>query len=153
MKICDQYSHLNALDMVQNKGIYEEIVSSLNQKDVIFEKGNPLFINKSISESFNSFGWGDDIRLKNSRLSISFLKSKVGLCVQLGNVARMYADILKLCYLYDEGIIDVGSISVPHKIESRILGQNYARYDRLIKEVELFQKIIKVPILIIGLSN
>ena len=153
MKICDQYSHQNALEVINKKGVFQEIEDCIDQESIIFEKGKPLSIKKIINSNFNSLGWADNIKIKNTQLSINFLKSKVGVCFQLGNVARMYADILKLGYLYDEGIIDAGVICVPHQIESRLLGANYARFDRLTKEVNLFRKIINVPILIIGLSN
>lgn len=153
MKICDQYSHRNALEIIQNKGVYQEIKFCIDNESIFFEKGQPLSIKKVISTNFNSLGWGDNIKIKNTQLSINFLKSRIGVCFQLGNVARMYADILKLGYLFDEGIIEAGVICVPHQIESRLLGANYARFDRLTKEIHLFQKIINVPVLIIGLSN
>ena len=153
MKPCDTYSHLNALEIIKNRGVYLEIHNCMNQESVLIEKGNPLYINKSIEDYFNSMGWADDIKLKNSKLSINFLKSRVGVCVQFGNVARMYADILKLGYLFNEEIIDAGVICVPHQIESKMLGANYARFDRLRTEIKLFHKIINVPILVIGLSN
>jgi hypothetical protein len=153
MKICDHYSHKDAAEIIHKIGVFQEIKDCIEQESLIFEKGKPLSIKKVISSNFNSRGWADNIKIRNTQLSINFSKSKVGVCFQIGNVARMYADILKLGYLFDEGIIKVGVICVPHQIESQKLGANYARYDRLKKEVYLFQKIINVPILIIGLSN
>jgi len=44
-------------------------------------------------------------------------------------------------------------VCVPHQLESAKLGANYARYDRLKKELKLFGKIIQVPVLVICLSN
>lgn len=86
-------------------------------------------------------------------LSISFLKSRVGVCFQIGNVARTYADILKLNQLNKKGIIDVGVIVVPHKLESKKMGANYAQFDRLANELSQFSDIISAPIIVIGLSN
>ncbi len=135
------------------KKIYSEIERCLTEVDIPFLKGTPTSIKNAVSENFNNSGWADRINIKHSRLSINYMKSRVGLCLQIGNVARMYADILKLCYLYDKGIIDVGVICVPHPFESRLLGVNYARFDRLKNEMILFKNIIKSPILIICLTN
>jgi len=153
MKVCDYFSHLDSQIIISEKKLFEEISNCLTINNLYFVRGNPAMIKKLVGERFNDQGWADRINLKNSKISISFLKSKVGVCFQIGNVARMYADILKLSYLFDEGIIEVGVLCVPHQIESSLLGANYARYDRLKTELKLFKNIIKVPILIICLSN
>lgn len=153
MKVCDYFSHLDSQYIISEKELLDEIIDCLTIDNISFQRGNPAQIKKIVGERFNDQGWADRINLKNSKISISFLKSKIGVCFQIGNVARMYADILKLSYLYDEGIIEVGVLCVPHQMESAILGANYARYDRLKAELKLFKNIVKVPILIICLSN
>jgi len=154
MKICDIYSHLYAADKLKGKGeIFNEIESILTDEKLIFGKHRPSEIKSKINNKFNNKGWADKTRIGQSRLTISFLKSKVGVCFQLGNVARTYADILKLTQLGKKNVIDVGLIIVPHKIESKKLGANYAQYDRLANEMKHFADIISTPILIIGLSN
>ena len=156
MKICDKYSHLSALEIITQKGtILEDIVNTFNNSSLIFEKGNSGHIKNLVSKGLNRLCWTDNIRVgkSKSKLTINFLKSRVGLCFQIGNVSRTYADILKICYMGDEGIIDVGVIVVPYDIESKILGENYAKYTRLEQEIKLFESILRTPILIIGLSN
>jgi len=154
MKIFNVYSHLGALDKLEiNSAIYSEIREILEDNSIIFGRDRPTEIKKRIGERFNHKGWADKVKVGNSKLTVSFLKSKIGVCVQLGNVARTYADILKLSQLGVTKIIDVGIIIVPASVESKLLGANYASYDRLQKEIVHFSDIIKNPILIIGLSN
>jgi len=156
MKICNKYSHLSALEIIRKKPtIYKEVEQVLNDKSLKFGRGNTHRIKKKISQGFNDLGWADKTKVGHgtSKLTINFLKSKVGLCFQIGNVSRTYADILKICYLGNEEIIDAGIIVVPNHIESNILGANYAKYDRLEREITLFESITKTPILILGLSN
>jgi hypothetical protein len=154
MKICDQYNHLNAIELIHLKdGILEELTDIVNASELIFGDTKPTIIKSLINERFNHLGWTDKVKVGTSNLTISFLKTKTGVCFQLGNVARTYADILKLMQLHNRGIIDVGIICVPHKIESLKMGANYAQYNRLAKEVAQFKDIITVPILVIGLSN
>jgi len=154
MKICDIYSynsadeHLNSLE-----NIYTDIKKVLNNHKLKFAKGNTRVIKKTIREEFTRNGWVDNVKIAGTHLSISFLKSRVGICFQLGNVSRTYADILKIQYLVNSNVIDLGILIVPHQLESKMLGQNYARYDRLVSELELFNKFITIPILLIGLSN
>jgi hypothetical protein len=156
MKISNQYSHLDAIGIIQGKqDIYNEIKNILNSNELKIERGNSIKLNKEIDTLFNSYGWGDKIKVGTGKsgLRISFLKSRVGLCFQFGNVSRTYADILKLCFLGNQNVIDSGIIVVPHSLESKMLGVNYAKYDRLEREMKLFNTIIKTPILIICVSN
>lgn len=156
MKIGETYSHLFAMDLILKKSvIYSEIIDVFNTDSLSFERNCTTRMKKHISWALSHHGWADKIKLaKNqSNLTINFLKSRVGLCFQIGNVSRTYADLLKLCHLGDEGVIDVGIIVVPFPNESRALGTNYANYDRLKQELILFNKIIHTPILIVGLTN
>jgi hypothetical protein len=154
MKIRDQYSHHNGLEKIQEKnGILEEIHKVLTNNNLLFGSNSPKEIKIITNERFNQIGWADKVKVGNSNLTISFIKSKVGICFQIGNVARTYADILKLFFLINKKLIDVGVIIVPHKIESNMMGANYAQFDRLVKELTQFDDIVNAPILILGLSN
>lgn len=153
MKIFKTDSFNNAFDLILKKDIWIEIESILNEPNLKFKKNSSRKIKTEINRKFNEKGYSDRIRILNTRLTISFIKSKVGICFQIGNVARTYADILKLSYLINNRLIDVGVIIVPMSEESNLLGTNYAKYERLFDELKLFKDVIKLPILLIGLSN
>jgi len=153
VKIFKTDSFNNAFDLILKKDIWIEIESILNEPNLKFKKNSSRKIKTEINRKFNEKGYSDRIRILNTRLTISFIKSKVGICFQIGNVARTYADILKLSYLINNRLIDVGVIIVPMSEESKLLGTNYAKYERLFDELKLFKDVIKLPILLIGLSN
>ena len=153
MKIYDQYDHLNAFKLIQDKNLYLELADIVSQNDLLFGDKSPSDIKKIIGSCFDEKGWADKVKVINTNLTINFSKSKVGVCFQIGNVARTYADILKLMALHHKKNIEVGVIIVPGELESKLLGKNYARYDRLEREIILYKDIITVPILAIGLSN
>ncbi len=154
MKIGDTYSHLKAKDIVRGKnGMMAEIHSFLNEPHLAFGKNKPDAIKKAISSKFNGKGWADKVKVGTSRLTINYMQQKVGVCFQLGNVARTYADILKLAQLGEKKVIEVGIIIVAHKLESKKMGANHAQYERLTKEIDYFRDIIKVPLMVIGLCN
>ncbi|MCB8949167.1 MAG: hypothetical protein H6653_14230 [Ardenticatenaceae bacterium] len=155
MQIINSYSHLNASEIIKKKQVvWPEIDSVLNNSEVEFGPTRPSEIKKVLNSSFNRLGWADRVRVHpNLKLTISFLKENVGVCLQLGNVSRTYADIIKLELLGERGIIDVGCIVVPDAQESKLLGANYARFDRLQREAVAFKKILNTPILILALGN
>ncbi|MBK7649618.1 MAG: hypothetical protein IPJ20_01190 [Flammeovirgaceae bacterium] len=154
MKICDQYNHHNGFERIQREdGLYRELEEILTEPNLRFGSNSPREIKRKISDRFNQKGWADKVKVGNSNLTISFLKFKIGICFQIGNVARTYADILKLCQLNKMGVIDAGIIVVPHKLESNKMGTNYAQFDRLASELFQFKDIVSTPILVLGLSN
>lgn len=154
MKICSLYNHHNGLERTKEKeGLYSEIEFILSESNLIFGVTSPREIKRVIGDRFNNKGWADKVKIGNSNLTISFLKTSIGICFQIGNVARTYADILKLCQLNKMGVIEVGIIIVPHKIESKKMGTNYAQFDRLENELIQFKDIVSIPILLVGLSN
>ncbi len=154
MKIVNQYNHHKGLERIQTKdGIFKEIKDALNNNDIKFGTTPPNQIKAETNERFNQNGWADKVKVGTSNLTINFLKKKVGICFQIGNVARTYADILKLSQLNKKGIIDVGIMIVPQKNESKLMGANYAQYERLVKDLAQFKEIIPTPIIVIGLSN
>lgn len=154
MKVCEEYSHLNAIEIIESKGhLLKQVRTFLNDKSCVFAKNATIPIKKKIALKFNNAGWSDKVRVSKSNLTISFLKDEIGVCFQLGNVARTYADVLKLCLLGEKGKIKAGIIIVPDKLESKMLGTNYADYRRLSGEIKIFKDILRTPILIIGLSN
>ena len=57
---------------------------------------------------------------------------------------------MKLQYLYLEGDIQVGVLIVPSKQAAKNIGSNLAHYERLQKELELFKKVVTLPILLVS---
>jgi hypothetical protein len=154
MKICDKYEHQNAYYVLEQKVEFSEVVSIVEVPGLIFGRDNPKYIKAVVSERFNEKGWADRVKVVPTvNLTINFMKNKVGVCFQLGNVARMYADLLKLETLGLDDKIDVGVIILPDALESSKLGANYARFDRLKKELQVFSRIFTLPMMVISLSN
>ncbi|MEM8506626.1 MAG: BglII/BstYI family type II restriction endonuclease [Bacteroidota bacterium] len=153
VQISNVYSHKNGEVIFENKEGHLELYKAIETCGYIFQKGAPPRIKKHMVKYLTGKQWADKVRVGNSRLTINFLKQRIGVCFQIGNVARTYADILKLDHLGNQNIIDVGLIIVPDEYESRILGTNYANYERLKNEVILFKNEIQTPLVILGICN
>lgn len=99
-------------------------------------------------------GWSDEFYLdRTSKITITSVKDNTGLCVQTGNMARMYADLLKLQALYSRGTISGGILILATAACGRTFGGNVASYERVIRELAIFDKVITMPLVIIGFDN
>jgi hypothetical protein len=110
-------------------------------------------LRRDILDRLFEAGWSSEVPIDpTSRISITSIKSRVGLCFQTGNMGRMYADLLKLQTLYLRESIDAGILLLPRKLVADELGSNIANYDRLTAELPIFQRTITTPLLIIGIE-
>lgn len=99
-------------------------------------------------------GWSDEYYLdRTSKITITSIKEKTGLCIQTGNMARMYADLLKLQALYSRDTITGGVLILATASCGRSFGGNVASYERVICELAIFDRVITMPLIIIGFDN
>lgn len=99
-------------------------------------------------------GWSNEYYLdRSSKITITSIKEKTGLCIQTGNMARMYADLLKLQSLYSKEIITGGILILATSSCGKSFGGNIASYERVIRELDIFDKVITMPLIIIGFGN
>ena len=99
-------------------------------------------------------GWSDEYRLDvESKITITSFQRKIGLRFQTGNVERVYANLLKLQTLFVRGNIVAGILIVPQKGMVKVFGSNCASYERLIKELPIFDQVITMPLVVIGFEE
>lgn len=100
-----------------------------------------------------SSGWSSEVAVSmDSDMTITSMKDNVGLCMQTGNMARMYADLIKLQTLYLDNAIKAAAIVVPSQPMAALLGDNIAQATRLGRELTIFRKAYHVPTLIFSLE-
>lgn len=94
-------------------------------------------------------GWSGEVAVAaGSGITISSSKNNIGLCLQTGNMSRMYADLIKLQKLFLDDAVKAGVIVMPTAAAARALGSNIANADRLKKELEIFRKVLYMPIIL-----
>ena len=107
-------------------------------------------INKFILKELYTLGWSGEIKIDyRSNMTITSAKELIGLCIQTGNYSRIYADLLKLQSLYKRNAIKGGIIVLPNRAAAKILAANISNGYRLRKELNIFSKIIDLPLVII----
>ncbi|MBE2180190.1 MAG: hypothetical protein IAE97_06930 [Chthoniobacterales bacterium] len=100
-----------------------------------------------------SSGWSGEVAVSmDSDMTITSMKDNVGLCMQTGNMARMYADMIKLQTMYLDNAIKSAAIVVPSQPMAALLGDNIAQSTRLERELAIFRKAYHVPTLIFALE-
>ena len=112
---------------------------------------------EELLKKIRGIGWSGKRKLfpSTSSISISSIKDDIGMCIQLGNIARYYADIVKLQHMHHSGSIREGVLIVYHlEAASRLFagGGNLATYERVMRELGLMSDSISFPITLIGIG-
>ena len=147
----ETYVHNYGLHAIPAKMV-KELKDVINEIDYNIQPRCATSLRKMITVELMMLGWSDKTRIDaESQVTITAMKSKVGLCLQTGNISRMYADLIKLQYLYQKDKIDSAFYILPSKESAKIMGDNVANIERLSNELQLYRYIISLPILVIGL--
>jgi hypothetical protein len=127
-------------------------------KDIKALDYNPMLENisklkSSLTNIFSKNGFILDRNLGTTKLKINGTKNNTGLAIQTGNAARFYADILKLQWLYEKDKIDNAIYVCLSKFSSKdSYSSNLINSERVIRELNFFDNIIKIPILLIEID-
>ena len=132
--------------------IQDEIKTAISQSKAL---GRATSARSSILNTLRSkHGWSDETALSpDANISIPARKGDVALCVQTGNMGRFYADLLKLEYLFNEGMIKGAVYVLPAKELAKEWGQNIANFERFTNEVKIFAKILHTPLVVFGIQK
>ncbi len=141
----DHCGGLTALPAAQRKEIEQAIVGCTTAPI----KRAASKIGADIESSLVKLGWSGEVSLsRDSRITITSMKHDVGLCLQTGNMSRMYADLLKLQHMFLNNTIKAGAMIVPSHASAKELGDNIANAERLIRELDIFRKVIHMPLVV-----
>ncbi len=147
------YSHCDGESIVPSVYVDElcKIVNNYQKKLGLYKIND---FKQYLLPAIHRKGWSDEYFLdRTSKITITSIKESIGLCIQTGNMARMYADLLKLQALYSRGTINGGILILPVASCGKTFGGNVASYERVIRELHIFDKVITMPLIIIGFDN
>ncbi|MCR5713533.1 MAG: hypothetical protein K6F98_01200 [Bacteroidales bacterium] len=146
-------SHRNGEDIV-SETLLSDIRDTFSKVEKRVERYEISDIRQGVIDDLQMKGWSDKIFLAlGSNISITAKKDDVGLCMQTGNVSRVYADLMKLQTLFMNGNIKAGIIIVATTDCARQYTCNAATYERLVRELDLFSQVITMPLVIVGFYN
>jgi hypothetical protein len=140
----------------------DKTISSANRKIIadaitgVAAKPGPGAASKIRSQLISNLkvsGWSGEVKLAaDSDMTITSMKDDIGLCLQTGNMSRMYADLMKLQTLYLNDAIKAAVILVPSQDAAKLLGSNIAQAKRLERELAIFKKAYHVPTIVYALE-
>lgn len=131
-----------------------EINNSIVGCNIKFRKGNIPVIRDKLHNDLMLLGWSPEVQIDpNSRISITSCKDNIGLCIQTGNMGRMYADLLKLQTMFLKSILNGAIYILPFKNTAKLMGDNIANYERLLRELQIFEEVITIPLVVIGFHD
>ncbi|MDR1075243.1 MAG: hypothetical protein LBL59_02775 [Xanthomonadaceae bacterium] len=128
----------------------QEIENAVSACEIAPARRAASKIGDAIMVALNKEGWSGEVALagRASKISITSMKQETGLCMQTGNMSRMYADLLKLQHMFLSNTIKVGAMIVPSHDAAKNLGDNIANADRLTRELDIFRKVIHMPLVV-----
>ncbi len=135
--------------------IANSVLSVIDALDYSLGKYEIKHFKDDLSDQIKLYGWSGKVSISaKSNISITSMRKNIGLCTQTGNMARMYADLMKLQALYLDDKIQAAIFVLPVKECANAFGGNVANYERFLNElINIFSKVITVPMLIIGFDN
>lgn len=133
--------------------IQVEIAGAIKAVSVKPGPGAATKIRDALISNLKSLGWPGKFPVAaGSDITITSMREGVGLCLQTGNMARMYADLIKLQTLYLDNAIKSAVIILPSEPVALLLGSNIAQARRLERELDIFKKAYHVPTLVFSLE-
>jgi hypothetical protein len=146
------YSHCAGREAVP-AAVQKEIIAAIGQVDVPIRAGAARTIRTQLLTAIKSAGWSSEVPVaQGSDMTITSMKGGIGLCLQTGNMARMYADLIKLQTLYLDNGITAAIFIIPSQQIALSIGDNIAQASRLQRELVIFRKAYHVPTLLFALE-
>jgi hypothetical protein len=118
---------------------------------IAIEPGCTGRIRAHLRDELTNAGWSYNVRVDpNSDLTVTGRFRDLAFQIQTGNVSRAMYDLLKLEYLYTQKKIEAAALAVPTKSAASIIGSNVANVERVWGELQLFDRIVTLPLLLIS---
>jgi hypothetical protein len=108
-------------------------------------------IHQHVQQEFMNEGWAIDVRLdQQHQLAVTAMKGDLAFQLQTGNMSRAPYDLLKLQYLFQAQRIEAAALALPTLAAAKIIGDNLANAERVCRELQLFDRVITVPIIVVA---
>lgn len=154
MLIVEEHSHRFGLEAVDDKSLLNEVRQLFVVPSQGISRGSAAGIKTHLRNRLSEKCWTLDCLVHpNYRLDINATKDRIGLMIQLGNVARAFYDLLKFQTMHLNSKIDAAVLAVPSSGAARALGSNIASFDRITNELALFKHIVSVPCLVLAIDE
>lgn len=152
MKLAFTYDeHHSAGPEWERRDLKDWLTDVFEAPAIKIEKRCTPAIREHVENEFLNEGWALGANLDQGLgLKVFAEKDDLAFQLQTGNMSRAPYDLLKMQYLFQAGRIEAAAIALPTKTAARLIGDNIAHAERVIRELELFDRVITVPILVVA---
>ena len=151
MKFAYVYDHHNASAEWSRRELQEWLTDVFEAPHVIVGPGSTSEIRAHVQTELGKEGWELNVKIDQSLgLTVSAMRGDLAFQLQTGNMSRAPYDLLKLQHLYESKRIEAAALAMPIKEAAQTIGSNVANAERLCNELQLFNRVITVPILVIA---
>lgn len=143
--------HHSAGHQWEKRDLKEWITDVFQAPEITIQPGCTSKIRAHVESEFVNEGWALNVSLDSAHgLKVFAAKNDLAFQLQTGNMSRAPYDLLKLQYLFEKGRIGAAAIGLPTTAAAKKMGDNLANAERVIRELELFSRVITVPILVVA---
>jgi hypothetical protein len=151
MKLAYCRSHHYGEDEWKKRDLYNWICAACNNPHINIKDTKK--VQQHFRDELTLSGWSGPARLSvDSNLSVFSLKSDLVFQIQMGNISRCAYDLLKIQYLYQSGKVNVAALVLPTNSASKQLSTNTANAHRVWNELQIFNRVLTVPILLLAIE-
>lgn len=151
MKFDAAFSHHNGVEIWKNRDLYEWATDIFSAPEVRVQAKSTQSIRDHIVNELVADGWAFGVAIDvEVDLTVFARKEDLAFQIQTGNISRYAYDLLKLQHLYIRREIESAVLAVPNKAASSRLGSNIAQAERIWGELNIFDRIITLPIMVIA---
>lgn len=151
MKFDKSYSSHNGVGEWKRRDLFDWATDLFVAPSIDVNYGCTSAIRTHLKNELTTAGWSYSVRIDPKYdLTVTGIYRDAAFQIQTGNIARAIYDLMKLQYLYERKKIQTAAIAVPTKAAAALIGSNVAHDERLWGEVQLFDRIVTVPLMLIS---
>jgi Restriction endonuclease BglII len=151
MRLDHVYDHHNAVAEWERRDMQEWLADVFEAPGIRMREGCTSEIREHVRRQFEKAGWAINVKIDQGLgLSVFAMRQDLAFHLQTGNISRAAYDLLKLQHLYQSGRIEAAALALPTRECALQFGSNVANADRITTELELFSRIVTVPIVVIA---
>lgn len=145
------HDHHHAAAAWRERDLYEWITDVFEAPAVAIGPGTTNDIRGHITSEFAADGWALNVKIDQELANtVTAIKGDLAFQIQTGNMSRAPYDLLKLQYLFQSKKIALAAFALPTKLAASKIGSNIAHFQRICKELTIFDRVITVPILVVA---
>jgi hypothetical protein len=151
MRFVEAYSLHNGDGEFARRELSEWLTDLFEIPEIVIEPGCTGRIRSRLQDELTNSGWSSNVRIDPTYdLTVTGRKRDMAFQIQTGNISRAIYDLVKFQHLYHQKVIGVAALAVPTKSAAEVIGSNVAHADRLWGELQLFDRIFTMPLLLVA---